>query len=348
LTVVVAARNRLNVRVGARNRLPNLARKLMQAPQIFHDPEGTPRLRKRRTSTTQTDATDFLDLGRLQVATAEQQRELAATKAELAEARRASVAQLETQVAGTAAERDARWARKLRTVEEMHAKALQQSRLAGEQHVTNELAKQREKLHAFYGAELEASRADAAEKLGAAHADAEELRGARLRLSEEVASLRRQTEELGAALEAERTRVGEVELRAVRAAENFARQREEAEASEKTRATLAENAAYVPVAELLNAQAELEEERLALKRSEEARVAADRTGADYAAAAAAAAAALERAEAKAAAAEAAAAARAEAAVAAARRAEGEAREAAEEAARQTAAAKAEAERQAEL
>ena len=207
----------------------------MQAPQVFKDADDVPRLRKRRTSHTQTDATDLLDLQKLKVASAEQQRELAAVKAELTAAYRASAEELQSQVTGTAAERDARWARKLRTVEQMHATALEHARLAGEQDKLNELAKQREKLAAAHRDELQRALADGAARLAAAEAEADDLRAAKLRLSEEVAALKRAAAEHGVALEAERARVAAVELRAVRAAENFERRREEAEASERER-----------------------------------------------------------------------------------------------------------------
>ena len=207
----------------------------MQAPQVFKDADDVPRLRKRRTSHTQTETTDLLDLQKLKVASAEQQRELAAVKAELTAAYRASAEELQSQVTGTAAERDARWARKLRTVEQMHATALEHARLAGEQDKLNELAKQREKLAAAHRDELQRALADGTARLADAHAEADDLRAAKLRLSEEVAALKRAAAEHGAALEAERARVTEVELRAVRAAENFERRREEAEASERER-----------------------------------------------------------------------------------------------------------------
>ena len=201
----------------------------MQAPQVFKDADDVPRLRKRRTSHTQTETTDLLDLQKLKVASAEQQRELTAVKAELTAAYRASAEELQSQVTGTAAERDARWARKLRTVEQMHATALEHARLAGEQDKLNELAKQREKLAAAHRDELQHALDDGAARLADAQIEADDLRAAKLRLSEEVAALKRAAAEHGAALEAERARATEVELRAVRAAENFERRREEAE-----------------------------------------------------------------------------------------------------------------------
>jgi len=92
----------------------------------------------------------------------------------------------------------------------------------------------------------------------------------------------------------------------------------------------------------------LEEERLALQRSEETCAAVERAAADQAAASAAAAVAAEEARREAAAKAAADLARAQEAVAAAQRRETEAREAAEEAAAASAAVRAESERQAEL
>ena len=105
---------------------------------------------------------------------------------------------------------------------------------------------------------------------------------------------------------------------------------------------------YVPISELHHAQAMLEEERLALQRSEETCAAVERAAADQAAASAAAAVAAEEARREAAAKAAADLARAQEAVAAAQRRETEAREAAEEAAAASAAVRAESERQAEL
>ena len=150
----------------------------MQAPQVFKDADDVPRLRKRRTSHTQTETADLLDLQKLKVASAEQQRELTAVKAELTAAYRASAEELQSQVTGTAAERDARWARKLRTVEQMHATALEHARLAGEQDKLNELAKQREKLAAAHRDELQRALADGAARLADAQIEADDLRAA--------------------------------------------------------------------------------------------------------------------------------------------------------------------------
>ena len=130
---MLSRRAAFGLRFKPRSRNAAIALGIDAGAAVLKDADDVPRLRKRRTSHTRTGAADFLDLNKLKAASAEQQRELAAVKAELTAAYRASAEELQSQVTGTAAERDARWARKLRTVEQMHATALEHARLAGEQ-----------------------------------------------------------------------------------------------------------------------------------------------------------------------------------------------------------------------
>ena len=160
----------------------------------------------------QTSSAEFLDLNELQAAALRQQQELEQLREELTVAQGQAAAALSATLSDTEAERDERWASKMRHLERTHAKALEQTRAAAEAQTAAELAKQKEQLQQQIGKELEDSLAKREAELQRARRELDELRNRVGRRDEQLADLQQQVARKRAALEEERDRTGELEV----------------------------------------------------------------------------------------------------------------------------------------
>ncbi|KAL3910258.1 MAG: hypothetical protein SGPRY_009124, partial [Prymnesium sp.] len=125
---------------------------------------------------TQTSTSEFLELRELQIAAAMRQKEAAGLRDELHKVRKQAEATLTSNLLDTVAERDERWAEKMRHLERMHTRALENARATAEAHTANALLKQKKLIQQQLSKEQEGTVAKMGRDLERARQEVAEMR----------------------------------------------------------------------------------------------------------------------------------------------------------------------------
>ena len=167
--------------------------------------------RRRAVACTQTDASEFLSLREVQLASSKQQARIKALQLELQDSQAQAAAALDKHVTSTAAERADHHRALVRHLERNQAQALAHERAASAATLANQLVKQKEGLEREIRQGFEGRLYERGEQLTAARAELDELRVRVAKRDEELVTMQQQLARDQAALEVQREPVVELE-----------------------------------------------------------------------------------------------------------------------------------------